>query len=104
MCCIQSHIVTTDSGVVFALQILPGSILSTQLTIQDDCIRMPTVELNGVMTGDSAADAVLQDDQGTLDNLELDSSGSSSIFVFTDPTNLAALQVRLVTLDLQILH
>lgn len=73
---------------------ISGSILSTQLTIQDDCMRMPTVELNGVMSGESAADTVLQDDQGTLGNLELDSSGSGSIFVFTDPANLAALQVR----------
>ena len=77
------------------LQIIPGSMLNTQLTIQDDCIRMPTVELNGVMTGESGAEAVLQDDQGTLGNLELDSGTNGSIFVFTDPTNLAALQVLL---------
>lgn len=74
-------------------QMIPSSILSTQLTIQDDCMRMPTVELNEVITGESAADAVLQDDQTTLGNLELDSSGNGSIFVFTDPSNLAALQL-----------
>lgn len=77
---------------------MSGSMLSTQLTLQDDCIRMPTVELNGVMTGESGAEAVLQDDQGTLGNLELDSGTNGSIFVFTDPTNLATLQVRLVYL------
>ena len=69
--------------------------LSTQLTIQEDCIRMPAVELNGVMADEAGADGVLQDDQATLGNLELDGSGSGSIFVFTDPANLAALQVRL---------
>lgn len=76
-----------------ALQVLPGTILS----IQDDCMRMPTVELNEVISGNSAADAVLQDDQGTLGNLELDGSGNGSVFVFTDPTNLATLQVVVFT-------
>lgn len=88
-------------------QIMPGSMLSTQLTIQDDCIQMPTVELNGVMAGEAGPDGVLQDDQGTLDSnrsnrlqtsdyahhyLELDGSGNGSIFVI-DPANLAALQL-----------
>ena len=56
---------------------------------------MPTVELNGVMAGEAGAEAVLQDDQGTLGNLELDGSTNGSIFVFTDPANLATLQVRI---------
>lgn len=75
-------------------QIIPGTILNTQLTIEEECIQMPSVEVNNLITGDPPIDNLIQDERGsTLTNLELESSGSGSIFVFTDPSQLAALQV-----------
>lgn len=73
--------------------IIPGTILNTQLTIEEECIQMPSVEVSNLITGDPPIDNLIQDERGsTLTNIELESSGSGSIFVFTDPSQLAALQ------------
>ncbi|KAG7168954.1 Zinc finger protein 143-like [Homarus americanus] len=73
-------------------EIVPGTLLNTQLTIEE-CIRMPGVEVSNLIAGNPSSDNLLPDDRGSaLTNLELDGSGSGSIFVFTDPSQLAALQ------------
>nr|XP_045618520.1 zinc finger protein 76-like isoform X1 [Procambarus clarkii]XP_045618521.1 zinc finger protein 76-like isoform X1 [Procambarus clarkii]XP_045618522.1 zinc finger protein 76-like isoform X1 [Procambarus clarkii]XP_045618523.1 zinc finger protein 76-like isoform X1 [Procambarus clarkii] len=74
-------------------QIISDNILDTQLTIEEECIRMPSVEVSNLIAEDPPSDSFIQDDRGsTLTNLELDGNESGSIFVFTDPSQLAALQ------------
>nr|XP_053646918.1 zinc finger protein 76-like isoform X1 [Cherax quadricarinatus] len=89
-----------SSGMVIKKEeeIVPGNILSAQLTIGEECIRMPSVEVSGLITEETQGDTLIPNDRGsTLTNLELDGSGSGSLFVFTDPSQLAALQLAVAS-------
>lgn len=73
---------------------IPGTILNAQISLDDGCIRMPSVEVGNLISGDPSGDSLIQDDRGsTLSNLDIDSAGNGSILVLTDPSQLAALQV-----------
>lgn len=75
-----------------------GTTLNAQLTIGEECIDMPGVEVSSLIGGDPSSDSLIQDDRGSsLTNLELDSNGSGPIFVFTDPSQLAALKVSVIS-------
>lgn len=82
------------------LQLLSGTLLNAELTMSEDdgtCIQVPGVEVGGLIsedgvTGDSVV-MTTDDHTAALTGLELDGSGNGSIFVFTDTSQLEALQV-----------
>ncbi|KAK4311315.1 hypothetical protein Pmani_017173 [Petrolisthes manimaculis] len=81
-------------------QLLPGTLLNADLTMSEDdgtCIQVPGVEVGNLMSEDGVAgDSVVMttdDHSAALTGLELDGSGNGSIFVFTDTSQLEALQL-----------
>lgn len=77
---------------------IPGTILNAQLSLDDGCIRMPSVEVGNLISADASSDTLIQNDSGsTLSNLDIESAGNGSILVLTDPSQLAALQVSVIS-------
>ncbi|CAL4163572.1 unnamed protein product, partial [Meganyctiphanes norvegica] len=72
-------------------QVLSSSLLSSGLSIEENCIRN-CIEVSSFIAGEHC-EAIMHEDRGTqIANLELDNSGNGSILVLTDPSHLAALQ------------
>ncbi|XP_037797485.1 zinc finger protein 76-like [Penaeus monodon] len=85
--------IPVSGGLMVKKEMIPGTILNAQLSLDDGCIRMPSVEVGNLISGDASGDTLIQDDRSsTLSNLDIDSAGNGSILVLTDPSQLAALQ------------